>query len=97
MTNEDYKLIAKASDALSHPARVAIFNFIYTENLARKKVCNKDIVAEFDYSQSTISQHLNKLLTGGLVEMQQEGNKNYYFANIGMLGQYLNSIKKLNQ
>lgn len=97
MTNDDYKLIAKASDALAHPARVAIFNYIYGENLGRRKVCNKDLVANFEYSQSTISQHVAKLVTGGLVEVQQEGTKNFYYANLGMLGQYLNAVKKLNK
>ena len=96
MTNDDYKLIAKASDALAHPARVAIFRFIYTENLSKRTVCNKDLVAEFDYAQSTISQHLNKLVVGGLIDVKAEGTKNYYFVNLGVLGRYLNSVRKLN-
>ena len=97
MTNEEYQLIAKASDALAHPARVAIFRFIYQKNLARETVCNKDLVAAFDYSQSTISQHLNKLIHGGLLEVQAKGTKNFYYVNLGMLGQYMNAVKKLNQ
>ena len=97
MTNEDYRLIAKAGDALGHPARVAIFRFIYTNNLARQQVCNRDIVNEFDYAQSTVSQHMNKLTSSGLVEIQSKGPANYYFVNLGLLGQYLNAIKKLNQ
>ena len=96
MTNEDYQLVARASDALAHPARVAIFRYIYTKNLARQEVRCKDLVAEFDYSQSTISQHLNKLVHGGLIEVQQKGTSNLYYVNLGMLGQYLNSVKKLN-
>jgi len=96
MGNEDFQLIAKASDALAHPARVAIFRYIYTENLARRNVCNKDIVAAFDYSQSTVSQHLNKLVLGGLIDVKPEKTKNYYFVNLGKLGKYLDAVKKLN-
>lgn len=96
MSNEDYKLIAAASDALAHPARVAIFRYIYNMNLSREKVCNKDLVEHFDYAQSTISQHMNKLVLGGLIEEQSEGTKKYYFVNLGNLGKYLNSVKKLN-
>ena len=96
MTNEDFRLIANASDALAHPARVAIFRYIYSKNLARQQVCNKDLVAEFEYSQSTISQHVAKLIHGGLIEVQQEGPKNFYYVNLGVLGKYLNAVKKLN-
>ena len=96
MSNEDYLLIANASEALAHPARVAIFRYIYTKNLNREKICNKDLVAAFDYSQSTISQHIAKLVHGGLIEVVPVETKNYYFVNIGNLGKYLNAVKKLN-
>lgn len=96
MTNEDYRLIAKASEALAHPARVALFSFIYGKNLSREKVCNKELVAEFEYSQSTISQHISKLVQGGLVELQTEGTSNFYYVNLGMLGKYIDAVKKLN-
>lgn len=96
MTNEDFSLIAKASDALAHPARVAIFRYIYQKNLNREDVCNKDLVEEFDYSQSTISQHVSKLIYGGLITVKNDGPKNLYYVNLGELGKYLNSVKKLN-
>ena len=93
---DDIQLIARASDALSHPARVEIFRYIYTENLSRRQVCNKDLVEEFDYAQSTISQHMQKLVSSGLVDMQKKETYSYYYVNIGMLGRYLNSVRKLN-
>ena len=96
MTNEDFQLIARASDALAHPARVAIFRFIYQKNLNREDVCNKTLVEAFEYSQSTISQHVSKLVCGGLITVKQEGPKNLYYVNLGELGQYLNTVKKLN-
>ena len=96
MTDDDYSLIAKASDALAHPVRVNIFRYIYVCNLKRELVCNKDLVAAFEYSQSTISQHVSKLITGGLVGIQEVGPKHYYYVNLGMLGKYMNAVKKLN-
>lgn len=89
-------LISEASDALAHPLRVELFRFIYTENIARRQVCNKDLVREFGYSQSTISQHMRKLLISGLVEARKKESYSFYYVNLGVLGRYLNSVKKLN-
>ena len=94
---EEIQLISQASDALAHPLRVELFRFIYTENRARRSVCNKDLCAAFDYSQATISQHVKKLVSSGLLELQKKENFSYYFVNIGMLGRYLNAVRKLNQ
>ena len=93
---EDIELIAQCSDAFAHPARVEIFRYIYSENLARRVVCNKDLVEKFDYSQATISQHVKKMVIAGLLEVQNKETKSYYFVNIGMLGKYMNSLRKLN-
>jgi len=93
----DIELIAGCSDALAHPARIEIFRFIYTENLARRTVCNKDLVAAFDYSQATVSQHVSKIVQSGLVDVQKKDNRSYYYVNIGTLGKYLNAVKKLNE
>ena len=46
---EEIQLISQASDALAHPLRVELFRFIYTENRARRSVCNKDLVEHFGY------------------------------------------------
>ncbi len=43
INDEEIKLIATASDALAHPARVELFRFIYKANLDRQTVCNKDL------------------------------------------------------
>ena len=93
---EEIQLITGASDALAHPLRVELFRYIYTENLARRSVCNKDLVAEFGYSQSTISQHMRKLLVSGLVTAQKKESYSYYYVSIGTLQKYLNAIRKLN-
>ena len=63
LEKDEISLIASASDALAHPARVELFRYIYSQNMKRIPVCNKDLVAAFDYAQATISQHMKKLLT----------------------------------
>ena len=78
-SRDEINIIANCSDALAHPVRVELFGFIYRENLERRTVCNKDLVELFPYSQSTISQHMNSLLSSGLVEAQYEGPKTNYF------------------
>ncbi|MDR1028414.1 MAG: helix-turn-helix domain-containing protein [Clostridiales Family XIII bacterium] len=85
--------IAKTSDALAHPARIRIFRYILHRNSERRPVRNKDIVAAFPFAQATISQHLNKLIIGGLIEARPEGTSTYYYANIGRIGQYAQSLK----
>ena len=93
---EEIQLISKASDALAHPLRVELFRYIYTENLGRRPVCNKSLVEEFGYSQSTISQHMRKLLVSGLVEARRKETYAYYYVNLGVLGKYLDLVRKLN-
>jgi len=92
---EEVMLIAKASDALAHPARVRIFRHIYNANMRRELICNKDIVQAFEYSQATISQHIRKLVFSELVRVQKRDNFSYYYVNIGMLSKYLEAVKKL--
>ena len=94
---EESEIIAKASDALAHPLRVELFKYIYKANMGRKKLCTKDLVEAFGYSQSTISQHMNKLTGSGLIEIKKEGSHSFYFVNIGMLGKYLDAVKTINK
>ena len=88
-------MIAKASDAFNHPFRVELFRYIYTENIKREPVCNKDLVEASGYSQATVSQHMSKLLISGLVECVKRDSHSYYYVNVGMLGRYLDAVKKL--
>ena len=97
INEEEMRLIACASDALAHPSRVGIFRFIYSENMARRNVCNKDVVEYLGCAQATVSQHMRKLLISGLVEARKKETYTYYYVNIGMLGKYLNAVKKLNE
>ena len=96
LEKEEVSLIAAASDALAHPARVELFRYIYSQNLKGTPVCNKDLVAAFDYSQATISQHMKKFLISGLITAEKKGTYSYYLVNLGMLGRYLDAVRKLN-
>ncbi|MCI8609735.1 MAG: winged helix-turn-helix transcriptional regulator [Firmicutes bacterium] len=94
MLAEEILLIANVSDALAHPARVELFRFIMQSNKAMIDVCNRDLVASFDYAQATISQHMKKLVESGLVEIKPQGKYTFYYANLGMLSRYLNATRK---
>ncbi len=94
MPEEEILLIADVSDALSHPARIVLFRYIMQANKSMSTVCNKDLVNNFDYAQATISQHMKKLVDSGLVETRRQDKYVYYYANLGMLAQYLNATKK---
>lgn len=93
MLEEEVLLIAKVSDALAHPVRVRLFKYIMNENTKRSPVCNGDLVEAFDYSQSTISQHMKKLEKSGLVDVKKQDRFSYYYVNIGMLTRYLDAGK----
>ncbi|MGI6721152.1 MAG: ArsR/SmtB family transcription factor [Anaerovoracaceae bacterium] len=94
MQDEEIALMAQCSDALAHPARIRLFRYIMSCNKSFSKVCNKDLVANFDYSQATISQHMKKLVKSGLVDTKKEDRFTYYFVNIGTLMKYLDVTKK---
>ena len=96
MMEEEVLLIAKVSDTLAHPARINIFRYIMQSNRAMVQVCNKDLVEHFNYAQATISQHTKKLVDSGLVEVKKKDKYSYYYANLGMLMQYLNATKKFS-
>lgn len=94
MQEQEIQIVAQVSDALAHPARIKIYQFIMQCNKDRIPVCNKDVVAAFDYSQATISQHIKKLIQANLVQMRKDDKCSMYYANMGMLMQYLNATKK---
>ena len=96
LQEEEILLIANVSDALAHPVRIKIFRYIMKCNTERQLVCNKDIVADFDYSQATISQHIKKLQQAQLVQIKKKNKFSYYFVNIGILGQYVKAVNKFD-
>jgi ArsR family transcriptional regulator len=92
--DEEILLIARASDALAHPARIYLFRHIMACNTNRQPVCTGDLVEAFDYAQATISQHMKKLVASGLVDVKKENKYSYYYVNIGMLSKYLDATRK---
>jgi DNA-binding transcriptional ArsR family regulator len=96
MDEEEVLAAAKISDALAHPVRIRILRYILTENFARRDVTNKDLVQVFDYAQATISQHLSKLVIGGLLDVRKKGTSSCYFARIGRLTVFTDLLKKID-
>jgi len=96
LTETEIYATAKTSDALAHPARLQMFRYILSENLARRTVTNKDVVSTFDYSQATVSQHLTKLIIGGLLETKKSGTSTCYYAHVGALASYIATLQKID-
>jgi len=96
LQEEEILLLSRISDALAHPVRIRVFKYILSMNKSRTPVCNKDVVAYFDYSQATISQHIKKLVEAELVLIKKVDKFSMYYANIGILGKYMHSLKKLD-
>ena len=96
MNDEEILLVADVSDALAHPVRIKLYQYIMECNKDRIEVCNKDLVEAFDYSQATISQHMKKLISSGLVQAKKDERKSIYYANIGVLTKYLAATRKFS-
>lgn len=96
LRKEEIELISKVSDALAHPLRVELFRYILRKNRSLEGVYTKIIVKDFGYAQATISQHMRVLLQAGLVTGKDEEKYTYYYANLGILTQYLDTVKKFS-
>jgi ArsR family transcriptional regulator len=67
--DETQQEIARLAKLLAHPARVAIL-----QHLARTKTCiSGDIAQELPLSRTTVSQHLQELKNGGLIQGTIDG------------------------
>ena len=95
LQEEEILFLSRISDALAHPVRIKIFKYILKNNANRNPICNKNVVEDFDYSQATISQHIKKLIQAELVQIKRVDKFSMYYANIGILGKYMSSLKKL--
>lgn len=70
--------IATIAKVFSHPARVAIIQYISTQEAC---ICN-DIVDEIGLAQATISQHLKVINDAGLLKGTFEGKSLCYCLNV---------------
>jgi ArsR family transcriptional regulator, zinc-responsive transcriptional repressor len=74
---DDAKLYTEQSEllkALAHPVRLCI-----VRGLLQKGACNVSTMCDcLEMPQSTISQHLSKLKSAGIVEGERNGVEMYY-------------------
>lgn len=72
----DYEEQAELLKALAHPVRLRIVHSLLTAG-CRNVRC---IEAHIGMSQSSVSQHLQRLRTAGVVTAERSGNEVYYRA-----------------
>lgn len=70
--------IAAIAKVLAHPARVAILQYISSQEAC---ICN-DIVDEIGLAQATISQHLQVIKSAGLIKGTFEGKSICYCLDV---------------
>ena len=63
---EEQNDVAKLMKALSHPARIAIVEYLLSVDTC---ICN-DIVDEIKLAQPTVSQHLKELKNAGIIQRE---------------------------
>ncbi len=97
ITMEDQKM-AEIANALSHPLRVALVRYLSTKDKGDgldNATCNKDLVEMFDYSQSTMSQHVKILRDCGLFQVVRKDQFRYYFLNRELLNEFYDFLDRL--
>ena len=94
--NESDRKVAIVANALAHPLRMALVRYLSTKNYGRgvdNVTCNKDLVQMFDYSQSTISQHVKILKEAGLFITESKDKFTFYTLNKELLEEFRESLK----
>lgn len=75
LSSDEVVAAAALFKALADPTRVRIFNLLVNSPEA---VCVCELNEAFDLSQPTLSHHLKKLSTAGLVSREQRGTWAYF-------------------
>lgn len=78
MTRDDAEAAATLFRALADPSRVKLVNLLATSD---EPVCVCELTAPLGLSQPTVSHHLKKLTTAGLLVREQRGIWAYYSLN----------------
>jgi ArsR family transcriptional regulator, arsenate/arsenite/antimonite-responsive transcriptional repressor len=78
ISHEEARTTAEVFKALADPHRVRILSLLAAAGSA---VCVCDLTPALGISQPTVSHHLKKLLTVGLVDREQRGTWSYYSLN----------------
>ena len=95
IVNDTDLRIAEIGNALAHPVRVALVRYLNQKNCGQgvdNITCNKDLVEMFDYSQSTVSQHIKILKDTGLFTTEVKNKFTYYYLNKYLLKEYTKSL-----
>lgn len=93
--SEEAILIASLADALSHPLRVALIHYVLKKNSVRNDICNKDLVEHFPYSQSSLSQHVKKLVKCGIFTVNYVNKYSYYSVDQKVMKKFTKALKCL--
>jgi ArsR family transcriptional regulator len=83
---------AEVLKALAEPTRLSMIAALWA---ADAPVCICDFTATFDLSQSTISHHMGKLKSAGLVESSKQGIWVYYSLREDMPGEVVDLLASL--
>ena len=83
LSDDQAQTTARAFKALADPARVKIVNLLAT---SPEPVCVCEFTAPLGLSQPTVSHHLKKLMSTGLLEREQRGTWAYYSLRPDALG-----------
>jgi ArsR family transcriptional regulator, arsenate/arsenite/antimonite-responsive transcriptional repressor len=78
LSDEEAETTAAVFKALGDPHRVRIVNLLAA---AEGPVCVCDLTPALGISQPTVSHHLKRLLTAGLVDRERRGTWSYYSLN----------------
>ena len=73
----EHNELANLFKALSHPARIAIVEYLLSVDTC---ICN-DIVDEIKLAQPTVSQHLKELKNAGIIQGEIDGKAICYCIN----------------
>ncbi len=95
--DKDHKM-AELSNALSHPLRVALVRYLNEKDTGTgldNATCNKDLVQMFDYSQSTMSQHVKILTACGLFTVEKKDQFRFYYLNRALLEEFYDFLGSL--
>ena len=87
-TKKFYELKAEIIQAVAHPIRLAIVEF-----LADGEQCVCDISKHLKAQRSNVSRHLAILLKSGILENRKEGLKVIYSLKMPCMVKFLNCIE----
>lgn len=90
MTPEQADQAAAMFKALADPARIRIVNLLAN---APDAVCVCDLTPHLELSQPTVSFHLKKLRTAGIVERTQRSKWAYYSLRPGVLAEIADALE----